>query len=90
MLSIIASQEDANTRKIAITGHSTSFNVVITSVVGGTAEAIIEADTLGVTISQVAKRYAAELLRSASDIEMIASKLQERDRQLSNQIGSVM
>ena len=88
MLKIRVDQKAVNARQKAISDYSASFDVAITSVTGGNAIAVTEADMLGATIGSQSGRYATALSRSANDIAIIATMLQEIDRRASTQIGA--
>jgi len=75
------------THRVAISGHSSSFDVTITSSWGGIAPAIAKADEVGIKIGGIAGRYATALPNSANDIQWIANTLSTTDCKLSEIFG---
>jgi len=68
-----------NEHVASISGHSSSFDVTISPVTGGTATAIGEADGLGGDFSRLSGSYASALPNSANNISIIAEVLRTVD-----------
>ena len=76
--------------RFAIAGHSTTFDVTIPSVTGGTVPAVAEANALGTKAGQISRRYATALPHSARDIQTIASNFRQTDDEMSAQMRATM
>ena len=78
-----------STHRTAIAGHSTSFNVAIPSVTGGTVPGVGEADALGTKTGQISGRYATALPRSARDIQSIADAFIQADNRAASHVRAM-
>ena len=85
---IHVTQQTVDTHRNAISGHTSSFEVTISTVDGGNASGVTDANIAGTSSGSIAGRYATALPNSATDIQRIADVLGVVDSTIGDGISS--